>query len=77
MALVVQEGRAIAPAARSFAHAFQSSGVRWLSLTGAPPATLALAWHPENRNPGAHAFVRLARALADIEPSATVFQSDG
>jgi DNA-binding transcriptional LysR family regulator len=63
MALVVQEGRAIAPAARSFALAFPSEGVRWLELTDAPPATLALAWHPDNRSAAVGAFIEMARAL--------------
>lgn len=63
MALVVLEGRAIAPAARSFALAFPSEGVRWLELTDAPPATLALAWHPDNRNAAVGALVGMARAV--------------
>jgi DNA-binding transcriptional LysR family regulator len=63
MALVVHEGRAIAPAARSFALAFPSEGVRWLQLTDAPPATLALAWHPDNRNAAVGALVEIARAV--------------
>ena len=66
MALVVQEARAIAPAAQSFARAFPIDGVRWLKLTDAPPATLALGWHPRNPNPACHALVRLARALTDL-----------
>ncbi len=65
MALVVQEGRAVAPAAQSFAHAFPVDGVRWLKLTDAPPATLALAWHPRNPNPACHALVRTAQALTN------------
>jgi DNA-binding transcriptional LysR family regulator len=72
MALVVQEGRAIAPAARSFALAFPSEGVRWLELTDAPPATLALAWHPDNRNPAVGAFVEIARALTHAWPGSTL-----
>ena len=66
MALVVQEGRAIAPAARSFALAFPSEDVRWLQLTDAPPATLALAWHPENRNAAVWALVEMARAVTQF-----------
>ena len=71
MAIIVQEGRAIAPAAQSFARAFPVDGIRWLPITDAPPATLALAWHPQNANPAARAFVRLARALIHPEVSAS------
>lgn len=67
MGLVVQQGRAIAPAAQSFAQAFPVPGVRWLTLTDAPPATLALAWHPRNANPAAQAFICLAQALVHPE----------
>ena len=54
---------AIAPAARSFALAFPAPGVRWIGLTGVGPATLALAWHPDNLNPAVHAFARVAAVL--------------
>ena len=70
MALVVQEGRAVAPAAQTFAQAFPAKGVRWLDMTDAPPATLALAWHPRSPNPATHALVRIARALTEA-PSPT------
>ncbi len=63
MAFSVQEGRAVAPAAQSFASAFAAPGVRWVPLTDAPQATLALAWNPQHGNPVVSAFVRLARAL--------------
>lgn len=66
MALVVQEGQAIAPAAQSFALAFPTSGVRWLSINDAPPATLALAWRPRSHNPATDAFVQLTRAHLDL-----------
>ena len=66
MALVVQEGRAIAPAAQSFANAFPSPGFHWLTLDDAPPATLALAWHRDNRKPATRAFVRTARAVTAL-----------
>jgi DNA-binding transcriptional LysR family regulator len=64
MAAVVQEGRAIAPAAQSFAGAFPVEGVRWLPITDAPLATLALAWNPQNPNPASTAFVNLSRAIS-------------
>lgn len=67
MAIVVQEGRAIAPAAESFARAFPVDGIRWLPVIGAPPATLALAWNRQSSNPVREAFVRIARALTDAE----------
>ena len=63
MAFAVQEGRAVAPAAESFALAFPAPGVRWVPLTGAPPATLALAWNPANAGSGVQAFIRMTRAL--------------
>lgn len=65
MGLVVQEGRAIAPAAESFANAFPVPGVRWLELSDAPLATLAVSWYPRNRNPARAAFIRMARVLTD------------
>jgi DNA-binding transcriptional LysR family regulator len=64
MAFTVQQGRAIAPAAQSFAAAFPAVGVNWVAIADAPPATLALTWNPLNDNPATHAFVRLARAVA-------------
>ena len=72
MAIVVQEGRAIAPAAESFARAFPVDGIRWLPIMDAPPATLALAWYPQNSNPAGRAFVRVGRAVAElaVSPSA-------
>lgn len=60
MAAVVLMGGAVAPAAASFAAAFSLPGVRWISLTGAPPATLALAWRLGNRSPVVQAFRRTA-----------------
>lgn len=72
MAFAVQDGRAIAPAAQSFANAFPTEGVRWLPITDAPPAILALAWNPANHNPASRAFVRIGRALRDsgaLDPS--------
>lgn len=63
MAFVVGQGRAIAPAAESFASAFPTGGVRWLPIVDAPPAILALGWHPENHNENARLFVELARAV--------------
>ncbi|HEX3979038.1 MAG TPA: LysR family transcriptional regulator [Solirubrobacteraceae bacterium] len=65
MAFAVQQGRAIAPAAQSFANAFPADGVRWLPITDAPAATLALAWNPCHRNPATRAFIRVGRALRD------------
>jgi DNA-binding transcriptional LysR family regulator len=65
MALIVQEGRAIAPAAASFAAAFPVPSVRWLDVTGAPPATLALAWNPAAHRTNVDALVRTARASHD------------
>jgi hypothetical protein len=47
------------------ALAFPSEGVRWLELTDAPPATLALAWHPDNRNAAVGALVEMARAVSE------------
>jgi DNA-binding transcriptional LysR family regulator len=67
MAITVQEGRAIAPAAESFARAFPVEGIRWLPITDAPPATLALAWNPRNPNPAGQAFVRVGRALKALD----------
>lgn len=69
MAIIVQEGRAIAPAAESFARAFPVDGIRWLPITDAPPATMALAWNPQDANPISEAFVRLGRALTDADDS--------
>jgi hypothetical protein len=68
MALVVQEGRAIAPAAQSFASLFPADRVRWLPITDAPPATLALAWNRHNPSVATHAIVRLARVVTEIAP---------
>lgn len=65
MAVAVRNGSAIAPAAESFARAFPAEGVRWLAITDAPPATLALAWNPDTRNPASRAVVRIGRALRD------------
>lgn len=76
MALVVQEGRAIAPAAQSFARAFPADGVRWLPITDAAPATLALAWNPRSPNPAGQAFVRLGRALSDAGLSSGIVTRD-
>jgi DNA-binding transcriptional LysR family regulator len=67
MAITVQEGRAIAPAANSFARAFPVDGIRWVPISDAPPAILALAWHPQSRNAATHAFVRLGRALTEAD----------
>ncbi len=67
MALIVQEGRAVAPAAQSFARAFPTAGVRWLPLTDAPPAVLALAWHPACRNPAKDAFIAITRAFLTLD----------
>jgi len=44
--------------------AFPSEGVRWLELTDAPPATLALAWHADNRSATVRALVEIARVAA-------------
>ncbi len=66
MAIPVMEGRAIAPAAESFARAFPVDGVRWLPITDAPPATLALAWHRRHLNPATDALVHLVRTLTEL-----------
>ena len=79
MAIVVQEGRAVAPAAASFARAFPVDGIRWLPIIDAPPATLALAWHPHNSNPAVGALVRVGRALAEarvFSPATIAFVDD-
>lgn len=67
MAIPVIEGRAIAPAAESFARAFPIDGVRWLPIADAPSATLAIACRRRSPNPVTSAFVRVARALIELE----------
>lgn len=67
MGLIVREGRAVAPAAQSFALAFPVPGVRWLPITDAPLATLALSWYPANRNVTRDAFVAVAQTYIEIE----------
>jgi DNA-binding transcriptional LysR family regulator len=67
MAVVVQDGRAIAPAAQSFARALPADRVRWLPILDAPPATLALAWNPRNPNPATEAFVNISRAVSEAD----------
>lgn len=67
MALIVQEGRAVAPAAQSFALSFPTASVRWLPLMDAPPAVLALAWHHASRNPAKDAFIAITRAFLSLD----------
>ena len=67
MALVVAQGRAIAPAAAGFASMFPAPGVRWIPITDAPPATMALAWNPRNPSLALDVFMRTARSLDSIE----------
>lgn len=65
MGAVVMAGRGVAPAAASFAASFVVPGVRWIPLDGAPPATLAVGWRPDDRRDVVAAFVDAAAQVRD------------
>jgi DNA-binding transcriptional LysR family regulator len=64
MGSAVLAGRAVAPAAATFARAFELPGIRWVSLSDAPNATLALAWRRGTRSAAIQSLRRVAAHVA-------------